>query len=216
MKTTKIFLCISGILMICLGILCLCYPVGALFTSAWMIGVTTLAMGISSMVFTLRTQRFLPNSGTRMLSSLIEILIGIFFLAHPVSLTAALPFVFSFWVVVESINLCIQAFDYKKVGYGAWWAMLLLGIGGVVLGIVSFNYPIASGKTLAFIIGIGIILIGIAELMTYWGIKRFENNMKPLKEAAEQIRTRIDEGVQQVKDAIEEARTTDADADEVK
>ena len=94
-KSQKIWLAISGILLIALGIMCFIKPAETLFTTAWLIGCFTLFSGIAKMVFTFRTQSFMPNSGTRMLSGLFEIIIGLIFLTHNMFVTLSLPLVFA-------------------------------------------------------------------------------------------------------------------------
>ena len=66
--STKILLAVAGILLIVLGIVCIANPAATLFSTAWMIGCLTLVSGIAELIFTFKTQAFLPNSGTRMLS----------------------------------------------------------------------------------------------------------------------------------------------------
>lgn len=177
-KSTKILLVISGILLIALGVVCIANPGGTLFATAWLLGILTLISGISTLVFTFRTQKFMPNSGSRMLSGLFQIFIGIFFLCNLIPTMAALPFVFAFWVMMEGIIIAIQSFDFKKVGFSAWWAILLLGIAGAVLGFFGLREPVISGTVLSTLIGIGIIANGIAYLVFFSGIKKFESYFK--------------------------------------
>jgi uncharacterized membrane protein HdeD (DUF308 family) len=176
-KSTKILLVISGILLIALGVVCIANPGGTLFAAAWLLGLLTLVSGISTLVFTFRTQRFMPNSGTRMLSGLFQIFIGIFFLCNLIPTMEALPFVFAFWVMMDGIILAVQSFDFKKFGFTAWWAILLLGIAGAVLGFFGLREPVISGTVLSTLIGIGIIVNGIAYLMLFAGVKKFENTL---------------------------------------
>ena len=79
-KSTKIWICIAGVLLIILGVLCIAKPDITLVSAAWLLGCLTLFSGISKLIFTLRTQKFMPNSGTRMLSALLDIFFGCFFL----------------------------------------------------------------------------------------------------------------------------------------
>lgn len=182
MKTgAKILLACSGILLVVLGIVCICNPADTLFASAWLIGLLTLISGISTMVFTFKTQRFLPNSGTRMLSSLLQIFLGIFFLAHKGAVTVSLPIIFAIWVMVEGITLAIESFDFKKVGFSWWWCILLLGIAGAVLGFFGLRNPVVAGKTLTTLIGLGIISNGISYLVALLGIGKFEKRIKEVK-----------------------------------
>ena len=179
MKTsTKILLLISGILLIALGVICIANPVGTLLATAWFLGLFTLISGISTLVFTFRTQRFMPNSGSRMLSGLFQIFIGIFFLCNILATTSALPFVFAFWVMMDGIIIAIQSFDFKKVGFSYWWALLLLGIAGAVLGFFGLREPEISGTVLSTLVGLGIIANGIAYLVFFSGVKKFEKALE--------------------------------------
>jgi uncharacterized membrane protein HdeD (DUF308 family) len=173
-KSTKIWLVISGIILVVLGVFCIAKPGGTLITSAWLIGCFTLISGISKLIFTFRTQRFLPNSASRFLSALLQIFIGCFFLFDLLETAVAIPVVFSLWIMFEGIIIAIQSFDYKKVGFGQWWAMLILGIAGAILGIYGMINPVFSGTIISTLIGLGIIAFGIAYLMGFAGIKKFE------------------------------------------
>ncbi len=177
-KSTKALLVITGILLIALGVLCIANPGGTLFATAWFLGFFTLISGIATLVFTFRTQRFIPNSGSRMLSGLFQVFIGIFFLSNIFATTGALPFVFAFWIMMEGVIIAIQSFDFKKVGFGSWWALLLLGIAGAVLGFFGLREPVISGTVLSTLIGLGIIANGIAYLVFFSGIKKFESYFK--------------------------------------
>lgn len=179
MKTsTKIWLAIAGILLVVLGILCISRPAATLFTTAWLIGLFTLFAGVSKLMFTLRTQAFLPNSGTRALSAILEIIIGIIFLANNVFLAFSLPVIFAMWITIESVIIVVNSFDYKRVGFPGWWGILLLGICGVVLGILGLRNPDVTAATLSTLIGLGVIAMGASYLIALLGIQKFENRVK--------------------------------------
>lgn len=182
MKTaTKIWLCIAGVLLIALGVVCICNPAETLFATAWMIGCFTLFTGITKLIFTLRTQLFLPNSGTRMLSSILEILIGCIFLAHNLFVAISLPVVFAAWVMVEGIIIAIDSFDFQRVGFPLWWCLLLLGIAGAVLGCLGLRNPDVTAATLSTLIGLGVILGGVAYIVAVAGVSRFEKKVEGVR-----------------------------------
>ena len=179
MKTsTKVWLVIAGILLIALGVYCICKPAATLFSAAWMIGILVLATGISKLIFTFRTQAFLPNSATRVLSAILEILIGIFFLANSLFLAVSLPIVFALWVLIDSVIIAVNSFDYKRVGFPGWWGILILGICGAVLAVLGLKNPDVTATTMAVMIGIGIITMGVANICAVVGINKFENYLK--------------------------------------
>lgn len=177
-SSSKIWLALTGILLVALGVLCICKPAATIFTTAWIIGCFTLISGFSKMIFTFRTQKFLPNSGSRMLSALLQIIIGFVFLANNLLVAVSLPVIFVLWVLVDSIVIAIQSFDYKKIGFSGWWCILLLGIAGIVLSYFGLRNLDASAVTLSTLIGISICLLGLGHLVALCGINRFENQVK--------------------------------------
>lgn len=179
--STKILLAVAGILLIVLGIVCIANPAATLFSTAWMIGCLTLVSGIAELIFTFKTQAFLPNSGTRMLSSILQILLGIIFLGHNLFVTISLPIIFASWVLIEGIIVAVQSFDYKQLGFSAWWSVLLLGIAGAVLGFLGLKNPDVAGTALSWIIGLGIISAGVAYLLALFGINRVESHLKQFR-----------------------------------
>ena len=181
MKSTKIWLAIAGILLVVLGVLCIAQPTATLFTTAWLIGIFTLVAGIAQLVFTFKTQAFLPNSGTRALTAILEIIIGIIFLANNFFVAFSLPVIFAVWVIIEGISIAVESFDYKRVGFSGWWVILLLGICGVVLGVLGLKNPDVSATTLSTLIGLGIIAMGASYLYALFAINKFENNVDNIR-----------------------------------
>ena len=181
-KGTKILLACAGLLLVALGIYCICRPTQTLFASAWLIGLFTLLSGIATLIFTFKTQMFLPNSGTRMLSGLLQIIIGIVFLSNKLLLTVSLPVVFAIWVIIEGVTLAIESFDFKKVGFRGWWCILILGIAAAVLGVSGLRNPADAGRVLSTLIGIGIAATGISYLVALAGISLFQSHVKKLFE----------------------------------
>ena len=181
MKTsTKIWLCIAGLLLIILGVVCIAKPDITLVSAAWVLGCLALIAGITKLVFTLRTQAFLPNSGTRMLSALLDIFFGCFFLFNILGTAISLPVVFAIWVMIEGVVIAVQSFDYKKVGFPMWWVLLLLGVGAAVLGYFGLKNLDVTAGVLSAIIGIGIIANGLAYIFAVVGVNRFEKRVDRL------------------------------------
>ena len=77
-------------------------------------------------------------------------------------------------MIFEGITIAVQSFDYKKAGFGLWWALMLMGIAAIVLGFMGLRNPIAAAETLSAMIGIGIIILGASYLLAVLGMKKFE------------------------------------------
>ena len=183
MKTsTKIWLCIAGLLLIILGVICIAKPDITLLSAAWVLGILTLTAGISKMVFTFRTQAFIPNSGTRMLTALLDIFMGLFFLFNILGTAISLPVVFAIWVMVEGIGIAVQSFDYKRVAFPYWWVLAVLGFFGLR------NLDITA-RTLSTLIGLAIIANGLAHIIAVIGVNQFERKVREVKDA---VRTALE------------------------
>ena len=181
MKTsTKVWLCLAGVLLIILGILCIARPDITMVSAAWVLGCLTLLAGISKLVFTLRTQAFIPNSGTRMLSALLDIFFGCFFLFNILGTAVSIPVVFAIWVMIQGIAIAVMSFDYKKFGFPSWWALLILGVAGAVLGFFGLRNLSVTAATLSTLIGIGIIANGVAYICAVAGVNRCEKKVESI------------------------------------
>ena len=181
-NSTKILIAVSGVMFIILGILCIAKPGAALFSIAWLLGIITLISGIAELVMVLNAQRFIPNSGTRVLSAIFQIIVGCLLLGHKWLVTISLPVIFAIFVLVEGIVIAVKSFDYKQVDFKYWWCLLILGVAGAVLGFLGLRNPDVAGKTLSILVGIGAIAEGISFLVTLSGINRFEKRVKDFKE----------------------------------
>lgn len=184
MKTsTKIWLCLAGALLVALGVVCICNPAETLFATAWLIGCFTLFEGITKLIFTFQTQAFLPNSGSRLLSAILDIIIGCIFLGHNLFVAFSLPVVFALWVMIEGIIIAVDSFDFKRVGFPLWWCLLLLGVAGAVLGCLGLRNPEITAATLSTLIGIGIIMNGVGYIVAVAGVSLFEKKVDNVRRA---------------------------------
>ena len=109
-----------------------------------------------------------------MLSALLDIFFGCFFLFNILGTAISLPVVFAIWVMVEGIVIAVQSFDYKAVGFPQWWVLLILGVCGAVLGFFGLRNLDVTAGVLSTIIGLGIIANGLAYILAVVGVNRFE------------------------------------------
>lgn len=85
---------------------------------------------------------------------------------------------FACWVIIEGISVAVQSFDYKKLGFPSWWAILILGIIGAVIGFFGLKNLDFTAKTISTLIGISIIVSGLAHIVAVMGVNRIEKAIK--------------------------------------
>jgi len=169
----KIFMGITGAALIALGIICILKPMATIVSLAWIIGIITLVSGISTLFSWICVRNYFTQSGSIFLSAILQIICGIIFLRHDLALATILPVIFALYLIFEGINLAVRSFDYKKVGFGAWWINLIMGILAAILGILSLGSPITGGITLTIFLGCGFIDAGIFYFVALFAINKF-------------------------------------------
>lgn len=187
MKTgTKVSIILTGIILIALGVLCICKPMGALLSSSWILGGILAASGISTFLIWINVHRWMLRSSHLLFSSIFQVILAVICFDHSLTVAVSLPVIFALWLLAEGINLTIHSFDYKKIGFKAWWCMLLLGICSVALAICCLHNPVEAGKTLAILLGVGICALGLIYVVAFFGITRFEKNARALLKSFEE------------------------------
>lgn len=178
-------MCLAGIALVALGIVCLVNTGSTLLSLAWFLGLFFLVAGCCEFAAWGKLHLILPQSGLLFLSAMLQVLMGIFFIIHPVSLAAALPFVFAFVVLFEGVRIAIESFDFKQVGFRYWWIMLLFGLLAAAFGVYGFFQPAISATMLTILVSLGIVLAGVGYWVQVAGINRFEKRLKQLHDRFE-------------------------------
>ncbi len=172
MKKLEILLACAGTMLVALGVVCVLHPVETLSAIAWLIGLLMFCSGAFSLVFSLRAQQLIGNAGTMTVRSLLMIILGGVVLCNNTASVALIPLVCACWVIFDGLSLTVQSFDFKKMKFPHWWAILVLGIGGVVLGCCALRDPAETGKVISILIGIAIILEGLNRFVMLAGVCR--------------------------------------------
>ncbi|MCR4816046.1 MAG: DUF308 domain-containing protein [Bacteroidales bacterium] len=187
MKKVNIYLLITSLLLIVLGVVCILNPVEIFNTMAWLVGLLILLTGVTSLFFGLRAQRYLPNAGSTTLLAVFQIIVGLMMLGNSILSSIAIIAVFAIWVMFEGLSLSVLSFDYKRSGYERWWIMFLLGLCSVILGFLALRNPETIEAVMGILLGIGIFANGIERIVAYSGLNRIQNLVRDLKESNEAV-----------------------------
>lgn len=189
-KSTKIWMCLAGVALVVLGVLCIMYPGDTILTLAWAFGLMLIISGCSTFGAWATLRAINPYSGLTFLTALLQLILGIVLVINPAPLAIALPFIFAFWVLYEGIGLLVDSFNYKRLGWSKWWVLCLISVLVICAGCYGlFADPIASAKTLAWLVGIGIILDGVGNWIEVAAVNRVE---KRLHKIADNIKKAIE------------------------
>lgn len=180
-SSNKIYLGLTGLVLIITGVICICNPDATLLSASTLIGLLTLLSGFTTLATWSKIKFFLPT-GNLLLSAILQIVMGLIILNHKLLVAGSLPIIFACWLLVEGIILALRSFDFKKYHFGAWWVLFLLGAGAAVLGAFCLKSPFQIGvPALSYLIGAGIIILGVVDLVALFGINKLDKSINILR-----------------------------------
>ena len=186
-KSTKIWMCLEGIALVALGVLCILHPGATLLSMAWVFGFIFLFGGCTQLSAWGATRGFMPLSGLTFFSSLLQIILGLVMVFHPAPVMVALPYVFAFWLLFEGINLAIGSFDFKRIGFRNWWFVCAIGALAACLGLYCLFNPNISVETIAWLVGLGIILDGVGNFVKLAVVNKVEKRFVKLHDRIKEV-----------------------------
>ncbi len=170
-KTTLL----SGVLAVILGILVLAWPAITLFVAAIFFGAYLLITGISQVVFAFSLH---VSAGGRVLlfisgaAALILAVLCFRSLQQSILLLAI-------WIgvgfIFRGVATAVSAISDPTLPGRAW--EIFIGVISLVAGVVMLASPFASLATLTFVVGIWLVVIGVFEVVSAFGIRSASKNL---------------------------------------
>ena len=147
-----------GVVITLLGIACLVWPVKALVAVAAVAGVCFLASGICGIAAFFDLGGFRPLSGWSLLSGIIDVLLGVMFLVHPLVGGAAMAWLAGIVVIVGGVMDAVAAWRTRAIsGTG----MCALGIVGAIVTVVFGVLMLAMPSLFIYYLGCMAIMRGV-------------------------------------------------------
>src|SRR5262245_36402635 len=98
------------------------------------------------------------------------ILFGVAIYARPGISLVALTFLFGFFVLVDGIANTLSALAGQE--HEHWWMVLLAGLSGILVGLLTFFNPGVTTLTLLFFIAVWAIVTGVVEIVQAIQLRR--------------------------------------------
>jgi len=151
-------LIVAGILLVVFGIVCLVFPGITLGSIAFMIGAGFVLSGVVNVVTYFRDKEALDLAGWILAYGVVDILIGLMFLIHPMVFAVVLPWVVGMFIIVFAVYEIIGSINARKAGFSLWGWMLFSGIVSLLFGAGFFIMP----EMLAILIGLFALMRGVS------------------------------------------------------
>ncbi len=165
-------LLLTGVLTAVLGLVMLFWPGPSIVVAAVIFGVYLLAAGIASIIFGLSLHVSVAHRILLFIAGAVSIILGVLAFRHFGEGYAAL--LMALWIGIGFIFHGV-ATGFTAVSHiglpGRGWN-IVFGVISVVAGVVVIAWPIGSLVTLAYVAGIWLVIIGIAEAATAVAMRR--------------------------------------------
>lgn len=154
-------LIVAGILFVLFSAVCLFFPGLTLGSITFMIGAAFVLSGAVHIASYIRDRDVLDLSGLVLAYAILDVLIGLMFVVHPMVFTAVIPWVAGMFTIVFAIYELIGSFVSRKAGFSLWAWLLISGVLTLAMGVGFFLVP----EMFAILIGLFALVRGVSLIV---------------------------------------------------
>ncbi|MFD4430023.1 HdeD family acid-resistance protein [Nocardia sp. NPDC058497] len=169
-KKTWQTILVTGLLAVVLGIIVLVWPGPSLLVAGILFGIYMVVSGIFQLIAAFT---HLPSTSFRVLSfisGVLSLIIGVFCFRDDFASIVLLGLFIGISWLFRGIAILFAALSEKGVPGRGW--QIFYGIISAIAGVVLIVWPISSLTTLTLVVGIFLIVIGIMEIITAFGVRK--------------------------------------------
>ena len=163
--SSRVLWILSGVLLILAGVLCLRSPGTALEGLTVILGLVMLFSGIVDILIFTGTHNYMIGAGWLLMDGILTVILSLFVLFDHWFAAMTLPFIFGIWLLCSGISKFVNSFDLQRLGIRGWGWFTVLGIVLTLVGFASFLSPVTGMITIAVLVGLFLILQGIAAIL---------------------------------------------------
>ncbi|MFE6923424.1 HdeD family acid-resistance protein [Nocardia sp. NPDC057663] len=169
-KKTWQTILVTGLLAVVLGIIVLVWPDKTLLVAGILFGIYMVVSGIFQLIAAFT---HLPSTSFRVLSfisGVLSLIIGVFCFRDDLASIVLLGLWIGISWLFRGVAILFAAMSEKGVPGRGW--QIFYGIISAIAGVVLIVWPISSLTTLTLVVGIFLIVIGIMEIITAFGVRK--------------------------------------------
>ncbi|MGY0499717.1 HdeD family acid-resistance protein [Nocardia sp. FBN12] len=161
---------VTGLLAVVLGIIVLVWPGPSLFVAGILFGIYMVVSGIFQLIAAFT---HLPSTSFRVLSfisGVLSLIIGVFCFRDDLASIVLLGLWIGISWLFRGIAVLFAAIAEPSVPGRGW--QIFYGVISALAGVILIVWPISSIATLVLVVGIFLIIIGVMEIITAFGIRK--------------------------------------------
>lgn len=107
-----------------------------------------------------------------LLRGLVALAFGISLLALPRAGIATLVILFGAFALADGVLTIVQGLRYSHPRSGRWWWLLVQGVAGAAVGLITLFYPGITAFVLGVFIGAWAVITGVLEIAAAFQMRR--------------------------------------------
>lgn len=152
---------ILGLIFVCTGLYCL-FNTGETYTVfSKVLAYSIMASGLIEILFIFSKIKEETDWKWSLVFGLTELAIGYILISNPAISFVVLSIVVAFMVLIRSLSAIANSIELRTLGTTDWWVLTVFGVIGVIMSFILINNPKLAGMTVAFWIGLALILLGL-------------------------------------------------------
>lgn len=169
---------IIGVLAIVLGILFISSPLSSMLTLALFFAFGFILSGILETLFAITNRKVLNGWGWNLVSSLIDLFLGIVLLSIPGLTIMLMIYLIGFWIMFRSIWAIGSSIEMQKAEIKGWGWLLTAAILGIIFSFIFILSPTFGGTFIVAFAAISFIIYGIFRIFMGFTLKSIKNNLE--------------------------------------
>jgi uncharacterized membrane protein HdeD (DUF308 family) len=104
------------------------------------------------------------NWGWVLLRGLLAIAFGVLVLVYPIAAIPVFVIFFAAFCFADGVIVLITAFRFAHPDSGSWWWMIVQGLAGIAVGVLTWFWPNITALVLGLLIAAWAVVTGILEI----------------------------------------------------
>jgi uncharacterized membrane protein HdeD (DUF308 family) len=168
------WLTIEGVLAVALGVLALVLPFAAGLAAALVVAWVLLLSGVVGLVG-LFAGRGEAHPFWSLISTLAALVAGGFMLWFPILGAVSLVIVIAAYLIVDGVAIVLLSLDHRRRGDRGWGWLMAVAVLDLIFGVLVLMFgPVFAPTVVGIVVGIDLVLGGLALLSLGWARRRAE------------------------------------------
>lgn len=185
-KDFKKEMVMTTIIYIVIGIILIVWPGTTAKVVSYIIAGAITVSGVINLVKYARQDLISSSRGHSFAVGAVLVAAGIYLFLRPETIISIFPSILGLFVLVNGFMKLQNTIDVARTGYEKWWAVFILSIVNIAIGIIVLVNPFETATLLIRIIGAGLVYSGLSDLVATLFLKgqfeKFEKQMDIIDE----------------------------------